>query len=145
MFLKTNRRQAEMTATPEKYPQGYFKEKECRKCSTIFSPKAPSHLYCSQECADYALVEKHLKNTYGITYEEYLKLLADQKEKCAICGGEGFKIDPRQKIKLVIDHCHTTGRVRGMLCHNCNRGLGLFKDSVYNLQKAIDYLEIPSV
>jgi len=43
--------------------------------------------------------------------------------------------------KLVVDHDHKTGDIRGMLCHNCNRALGLFKDSVVNLKSAIEYLE----
>lgn len=46
------------------------------------------------------------------------------------------------KMKLVVDHCHVTGKVRGLLCHNCNRALGLLKDSVDNLSKAIDYLKV---
>jgi hypothetical protein len=49
------------------------------------------------------------------------------------------------KIKLVVDHCHKTGKVRGMLCHNCNRGLGLFQDSVEFLQQASDYLQKTTV
>lgn len=44
-------------------------------------------------------------------------------------------------MKLVVDHCHDTGKIRGLLCHNCNRALGLLKDSVHTLESAIDYLE----
>lgn len=45
------------------------------------------------------------------------------------------------KSKLVVDHCHDTGIVRGLLCHNCNRALGLFKDKIEVLKNAIKYLE----
>lgn len=45
------------------------------------------------------------------------------------------------KMKLVVDHCHSSGVVRGLLCHNCNRALGLLKDSTRNLESAIRYLE----
>lgn len=141
MYLKGNKRQTEMTAQPKKYPQGFFKEKPCRLCSTVFKPMAPSHMYCSQECADTALIEKYLQREYRINYSEYMDMLKKQDEKCAICGGEGFKMQDHHKIKLVIDHCHSTGKVRGMLCHNCNRGLGLFQDSVEFLQQASSYLQ----
>lgn len=45
------------------------------------------------------------------------------------------------KMKLVVDHCHATGHVRGLLCHNCNRALGLLKDSEQALQRALKYLQ----
>ena len=61
--------------------------------------------------------------------------------KCHICRQRGFKIDKNQKLDLAVDHCHKTGKVRGMLCHNCNRGLGLFQDSMVNLKSAYKYLE----
>lgn len=136
-----NRPQSEMTATPEKYPQGFFKDKACRKCGTIFSPKAPSHLYCSQDCANYAWSDNYLKNTYGVSKEHYDGIHREQKGKCAICGGEGFLMTKHHWSKLVMDHDHKTGLVRGLLCHNCNRGLGLFKDNKEVLATAIQYLE----
>lgn len=61
---------------------------------------------------------------------------------CAICGGDGFVMKGCHKMKLVVDHCHETGVVRGLLCHNCNRGLGLFKDSETSLVEAIKYLKV---
>ena len=71
--------------------------------------------------------------SYGLTPEEYNKMLTESGGRCAICG-ESFEDTPR------IDHCHTTGKVRGLLCHNCNVGLGHFKDSTENLLKAVEYL-----
>ena len=72
--------------------------------------------------------------TYGITATEYESLLKESGGECAICqrpfGGEA----PR------IDHCHTTGKIRGLLCHNCNAALGLFKDSPEVLSRAVEYL-----
>jgi hypothetical protein len=56
---------------------------------------------------------------------------------CAICGTKG--------VKLHIDHCHMTNHVRGLLCHNCNTGLGLFKDDVRLLAAAIAYLDVDKV
>ena len=75
-----------------------------------------------------------LKSRYGITMEDYYKMLEAQNNKCAVCKIEATKT-------LDVDHDHNTGKVRGLLCNNCNRGLGHLKDSITNLQNAIDYLD----
>lgn len=130
-----------MTANPKNYPQGYFKDKPCKRCGTPFSPKAPSHLYCSQKCVDYSWNDNYLKNEYGLSKKEFDTMKEEQKGKCAICGGEGFLMRAHHWSKLVVDHDHSTGSVRGLLCHNCNRALGLFQDSPENLRRAAEYLE----
>lgn len=79
--------------------------------------------------------EVKLKTRYGITKDQYNLILVGQDFKCAICGKEY-----QWNKKLDIDHNHNTGEIRGLLCGNCNRGLGLFKDNVKNLKKAINYL-----
>lgn len=79
-----------------------------------------------------------LQFSYGITVEDYAKLFKAQKGKCAICG----TTDPGQgKKHLCVDHCHKTGAIRGLLCHQCNRALGLLSDSVKVLEKSIKYLK----
>lgn len=75
-----------------------------------------------------------LKRRFGITIEEYKQMLIIQDNKCAICS----QVDPIRA--LAVDHCHYTDRVRGLLCTNCNNGLGRFKDNIINLEKAIKYL-----
>ena len=75
---------------------------------------------------------RHLMVSYGITTEDYETLLEIQENCCAICG-DGDK-------KLVVDHCHATGKVRGLLCHHCNVALGMFKDNKTILQSAMEYL-----
>lgn len=80
-----------------------------------------------------------LKHRYGITVDEYDKMM-EYQQGCAICGatecgGRG------PNSRLAVDHDHETGKVRGLLCTNCNNGLGRFKDSPELLQKAITYLE----
>lgn len=130
-----------MTASPDKYPQGYFKPKPCKTCETVFEPSAPSHLHCSQDCADRSVVSAYLKRNYKMTLDDYESMLDGQNHKCAICGGKGFCMGKHHKLRLVVDHCHETGKVRGLLCHNCNRGFGLFKDNTGALLKAVDYLE----
>lgn len=128
-------------AKPTDYPQGYFKDKPCRECRNIFSPQSPSHLFCSQKCFDDNFSRKYLRKTYNISLEEYRQMFVDQSNKCAICGLDGFKICKDAKTLLVVDHCHSTGKVRGLLCHNCNRGLGLFQDNTEYLGAAIKYIE----
>ncbi len=76
--------------------------------------------------------KNHLRK-YGITPEVYETMLIEQRGVCAICGG----VDSR---KLAVDHCHSTGRVRGLLCGTCNRGLGNFRDSTELLERAKGYL-----
>lgn len=81
--------------------------------------------------------DKDLQTTYGIDLETYNAMLATQGNCCKICGTH------REQLKraLCVDHCHTTGTVRGLLCDTCNRSLGLLKDSVKILERAIKYLE----
>lgn len=75
---------------------------------------------------------------YGISFDDYQKLLEKQNGKCAICGSN---IGDSVGNRLYVDHNHKTGKVRGLLCSNCNFGIGSLKDSVEILKKAIEYLE----
>ena len=75
----------------------------------------------------------YLKRTYGITVEEYDKLVEVQQGRCAIC-------DESDKA-LAVDHSHDTGEVRGLLCINCNTGIGSLKDDRSLLLKAVEYLQ----
>jgi len=79
----------------------------------------------------------HLKKNYNMTLDDEAFILSYQDNKCAIC-----------KTKLVsayVDHDHKTDDIRGILCINCNSGLGQFKDSIKNLEAAIEYLKRPIV
>lgn len=77
-----------------------------------------------------------LQYFYGITEETYQQILKSQDYKCLICERK----DSELSKKLAVDHNHITGEIRGLLCDRCNRGLGLFKDDVETLSKAIRYL-----
>jgi Recombination endonuclease VII len=76
---------------------------------------------------------------YGITEDEYYKLLSLQGNKCAICGGDSPRMGERIKY-FSVDHDHNTGEIRGLLCGPCNRGIGLLKDCPVVVGKALDYL-----
>jgi hypothetical protein len=80
-----------------------------------------------------------IRRTYGITLEQYQELLISQNNGCAICG----RTEEPDGRRLAIDHDHQTGDVRGVLCNNCNNGLGSFSDNIEQMLKAIDYLKNP--
>ena len=77
--------------------------------------------------------EKHLRHHYGITIEDYMRMVNEQDHRCACCG------TPDQN--LMVDHNHDTDKVRGLLCNNCNSMLGYALDNPRRLQLGIDYLE----
>ena len=80
-----------------------------------------------------------LKNLYGITIEDYNRLFVEQDGCCAICGRHQFEFERA----LAVDHDHKIGKVRGLLCHGCNMGLGAFynDDNTRILKEAIKYVE----
>jgi hypothetical protein len=76
----------------------------------------------------------YLKTTYGLTPEEYSDMYLKYDGKCYICL-------EKKDYYLHVDHDHSTGKIRGLLCHGCNNALGLLKDSKESLLRAIEYLE----
>lgn len=74
-----------------------------------------------------------LSHYYGITVNEYNRLVEQQKDKCAICHG-------KPEACLAVDHCHETNKIRGLLCRKCNSALGLFDNNPIHLKNAIKYL-----
>lgn len=77
---------------------------------------------------------------YGLTLDDFSQLFTAQEGRCAIC-----KITPKARYRnasgLCVDHDHTSGFVRGLLCNPCNQSLGLLKDSVETFKNAIEYME----
>ena len=141
MYGGSNKGKKLQTKDASKYPQGYFKIKPCGICSEEFKPHAPSEKYCKDECAQLAAADRYLERNYDITLKEYNKMLDKQSHLCALCHKEGFVMKKSHKVKLVVDHCHTTGEVRGLLCHNCNRALGLLKDNTDTVKRVLEYLK----
>jgi hypothetical protein len=80
--------------------------------------------------------EWHLLKLYNLTLAEFDQKLEDQGGCCKICK----TANPGHKGKFVVDHNHSTGKIRGLLCHKCNTALGLLQDSPGILQRARNYL-----
>lgn len=80
----------------------------------------------------------HLNHKYGISLDDYENMFRLQGGLCKICQ------IPQSELKqnFAVDHCHKTGKIRGLLCKPCNQALGNFKDSVNLLESAINYLKI---
>lgn len=76
----------------------------------------------------------------GLAINDYEKMLIAQDNKCAICRCEETRVLKGKVMRLCIDHDHETGRIRGLLCHNCNSGLGKFGDNPDLLTLAVIYL-----
>lgn len=114
---------AELVARKKKNPERYAKLSRDWKAKNRDKVNKASRWY-------------KIKAAYGLTEQEYDDLLAKQGHRCAICE----TLEPKGKGIWHIDHCHETGKVRAILCHHCNVGLGHFQDSISLLQKAVDYV-----
>lgn len=93
-----------------------------------------TELYSKKEL----IANKNLKRLYGISLEQKQQMFTSQNGKCAICF---LPITLSGKQSSTVDHNHSTGKVRQLLCHSCNCGLGNFGESIINLKSAINYLE----
>ncbi len=89
------------------------------------------------------IYESQIKRLYGVTQEEYQVLFNAQNGLCEICNEPETRKSrtPGFICRLAIDHCHNSGKIRGLLCHSCNTAIGKFKDNTEILRKAIEYLE----
>jgi hypothetical protein len=119
-----------------KHPENVFKK--CIACNSSFTVKgfSKAQKYCSDTCQIVYI-------KYKINKFDFFELLKLSNNKCSICNKEERNVDIRTgKIyRLSIDHCHTTGKVRGLLCSSCNAGLGYFKDDIDIMKKAILYIK----
>lgn len=144
----------------------YTHEKHCNRCNTIKSLSefwkspnkrkdgtSPYRAYCIS-CGIAAKMKKYyeeggkeqqkkrafksLMNKYGITPEIYEQERIKQNYSCKLCG---IHENSEKHNRLHVDHCHTTGKYRGLLCGPCNRALGLLKDNIQTIQNAIKYLD----
>lgn len=105
--------------------KGYF----CELCWRDLTEKFASRLRGGET------LDRYYKRAYGITLEDYGTRFLSQAGACAICKEQPTDDDP-----LAVDHDHSTGAVRGLLCRACNIGLGCFKDNAAHMGRAIAYL-----
>lgn len=85
--------------------------------------------------------DRYYKRTYGISLDEFNFRFEKQNGLCLICERE-LQMTHLSGDSVVVDHCHINGHVRGLLCNECNRGLGYFKDNINSLSNAIKYLRL---
>ena len=126
----------------------------CNKCNEEFETlsvkvRAGGELFCSTECYNNFRSdnsnkkENHIKHQrmykYGLNEESYNKMVELCNNSCEICE-KPFANETRYTTSCV-DHNHNTNHVRGLLCHQCNKALGGFKDNIDLIKKAIIYLE----
>lgn len=134
--LTTNERSARETL------QSYHHLKKGKICPTCRKKNISGGVYhkaCNKKRAKYGDQNKKknwvLEKLYGITFEHYSEILKKQDNKCAICCGTSGK------RSLSVDHDHKTGKIRGLLCDNCNHGIGKFQDNIELLEEVIKYLK----
>lgn len=109
-------------------------QSECKDCKREYDAKR----YKERRDIYRAMHRKnHLRRKFGIDERRYNELLDMQNGSCAICR----KTCEDEGKRLAIDHDHKTGEIRGLLCYNCNRGIGHLQDNITLLKNAIDYLE----
>ena len=113
-------------------------EEEIKRVEWAISRK----IYHSEEYGLDRQRRAYLAKNFGISLEDYNLILDFQERRCAICGTDKLEDTGRGAKKcFAVDHDHVTDAVRGLLCGHCNRALGLFKDNIDSLKKAIEYLE----
>jgi predicted nucleic acid-binding Zn ribbon protein len=119
----------------------------CVYCGGVIPPERRNNvLYCSSNCKHNAISARQRVRAphymreylYGITAEQYEGMLKAQDYRCAICRSDEWR---GKNNSPHVDHCHTSGEVRGILCGNCNHGLGKFEDDPVRLRAAAAYLE----
>lgn len=128
----------------------------CKYCTEEFETlsvkvRQGGEIFCSSICYHKSREktkeqnkEMHIKHQrmykYGLSEDDFNSLVLNSNNSCMICRKE-FTKESRYTVACV-DHCHTTEKIRGLLCHKCNKGLGAFSDRVDLLENAIRYLKI---
>ena len=166
-------RESTFQGTPyTEMPEEQKKTKICPICQNQFKARSGSHKFCSLLCktknnqlngsmmctrqyerisGDWARYFNRLNRKTGkrptLTTQNMLDQLEKQKGLCAICNNPETFVHSKTKepARLAVDHCHTTGKTRKLLCKNCNTGLGSFKDNQDVLLKAMQYLKDDNV
>jgi len=133
--------------TPHDHPSRA--SRSCKNCGEF---KQPDHFSCYKSKASYGgyqaqtsckdcekerKLRSHLEKTYNLTLEEYNEMVSEQNNQCLLCFQEPSDVYGR----LVVDHCHKTGKVRGLLCRMCNIHLSKIEACPDYLNRVIHYLK----
>lgn len=123
---------------------GRFK-KECENCQEEYMAGSQIQRFCDAGCClsfrySTGFINKRRFHHYKLSEHDFVLLLAKQNEVCAICKCPETRTRSNRKIQLAIDHSHDSGLIRGLLCTDCNRGLGMFHDDVHRLESAARYI-----
>ena len=117
------------------YPSSYVPrppvERECRNCGQTFGSRNGAK-YCSPKCSTRA----QALGKFGLTPVSYAEMVLRQGGRCASCGDEF-----QGRLLTHVDHCHTTGAVRGLLCQGCNVAIGHLAESPDRARRVASYLE----
>tara|TARA_B100001057_G_scaffold133155_1_gene132593 strand:- start:338 stop:772 length:435 start_codon:yes stop_codon:yes gene_type:complete len=120
-------------------PHGHLSEKytcdgKCLRCCQIRYEKSSPVPYNKRR-------NSILKTKFGISLDQYNDMLKKQNNRCMVCNQLETRRSNKGGIRfLAVDHCHTTGKVRGLLCGNCNVALGLLNEDRDRIQKLIEYI-----
>ena len=112
----------------------YGRRNKCRKC---WAEHGRRYRAINADKVKASRQESMMKIRYGIDFKTYDEMFEQQDGKCKICGSEDNKTSGK---RFAIDHCHSTGKVRGLLCGHCNTGLGMFADDPTRMLSAVKYL-----
>jgi Recombination endonuclease VII len=125
-----------MKICPKCTKENNTKKTYCNECNKQYERSRWSKLPTEKKRA------KWLKNKYDLTFEEYESKFNQQDGRCECCSKSiSITTTGNGPDTACVDHCHTTGKVRGLLCNHCNRALGLLKEDVEVMKKLIIYLE----
>lgn len=116
---------------PEKYIAYLERQREYKRIKRANHYKGNEDLYR----------DRNLQRNYGISLGDYQDMWETQNGLCKICKNPETATYKGTLKFLVVDHCHTSGEIRGLLCNNCNRAIGMLKDNPEVLRNAASYLE----
>ena len=128
---------------------GYLPDGHCKECRRQYERADPARALRRQKRWRERNPEKErarqlrcdLKRAYGLTVDQYNRMLAEQGGVCALCRAPETTPRKGTVMRLAVDHDHVTGIIRGLLCNRCNRVIGMFKDSTDLAGAAVIYLE----
>lgn len=111
---------------------------QCKACRTIRAKE-----WYKEKLGDGGMSysDRNRKSKYGVTPEKFKAMRNECGDACSICGRPETKVVKGVLYDLTIDHCHTTGKIRGLLCASCNLAIGMLQDDIDILASAISYLK----